>query len=219
MNEAKFNVLVQANRVDDAVRMANDELTRDRSVPNLLMAAYATAAKRDIAGALNLCNEALNKAPDDGAAHLMRARVALNENPVRNADVIADLEALVEQVRSSGLSVRLEVEGSPASVPPGIDLSAYRIVQEALTNVLKHAGPAPTRLVVQGTGQEVVLVVRNVPGSAAPSAAADVAGRSGHGLVGARERALAAGGTLRSCRTQDGGFELVATIPVGEEDR
>ena len=152
------------------------------------------------------------RADDDGDADAAG-------HPRAPARGLADLPSLVAGLRRAGLPIDADLRVGALPLPSGIELAVYRIVQEALTNVLKHAGPAPTRLVVQGTGQEVVLVVRNGPGRAAPSADVDAGGRSGHGLVGARERALAAGGTLRSCRTQDGGFELVATIPVGEEGR
>ncbi|GAA1938478.1 sensor histidine kinase [Nocardioides marmoribigeumensis] len=129
---------------------------------------------------------------------------------------LADLPPLVKALREAGLPLEADVRVDAASVPSGIELAVYRIAQEALTNVLKHAGAVPTRLTVEARQDDVRVVVRNHPGrSARPALAAD--GGSGHGLVGARERALAAGGTLHSGRTDDGGFELVATLPITEE--
>ncbi len=130
---------------------------------------------------------------------------------------LADLAPLVKGLREAGLPLEADVRVDGASMPSGIELSVYRIVQEALTNVLKHAGAVPTRLTVEGSHDDVRVVVRNDPGRQARPAVADADGRSGHGLVGVRERALAAGGTLRSGHTDDGGFELVATLPIGGE--
>ncbi|HMM97160.1 histidine kinase, partial [Phycicoccus sp.] len=124
---------------------------------------------------------------------------------------LADLEALVEQVRSSGLSVRLEVEGSPASVPPGIDLSAYRIVQEALTNVLKHAehASAEVRLRYGPDALDVTVCDTGTRRQGEPG--------SGLGLVGIRERVAVVGGDVRVGPVAGGGFEVAARLPFSVE--
>jgi signal transduction histidine kinase len=132
---------------------------------------------------------------------------------------LADLPPLVSGLREAGLPLETDVRVDAASMPSGIELTVYRIVQEGLTNVLKHAGAVPTRLTVESGADDLRVVVRNDPGRQARLAAPDPDGRSGHGLVGVRERALAAGGTLQSGHTADGGFELVATIPIGGESR
>lgn len=127
---------------------------------------------------------------------------------------LAELPPLVKGMREAGLPLEADVRVDAASVPSGIELAVYRIVQEGLTNVLKHAGAVPTILTVEGSREDVRVVVRNDPGRQARTAVADADGRSGHGLIGVRERALAAGGTLQSGHTDDGGFELIATLPI-----
>ncbi|WP_091119684.1 sensor histidine kinase [Nocardioides terrae] len=127
---------------------------------------------------------------------------------------LADLPPLVSGLREAGLPLDADVRVDGVSMPSGIELAVYRIVQEALTNVLKHAGAVPTRLTVEGNCDDVRVVVRNDPGRQARLAGIESDGRSGHGLIGVRERALAAGGTLQSGHTDDGGFELVATLPI-----
>jgi signal transduction histidine kinase len=147
---------------------------------------------------------------------------------------LADLPRLVEQVRGAGLDVSLATDGVSARLPARVDLFAYRIVQEALTNVLKHAGPgarAEVRLGADPSGI-VVEVVDDGKGLEPPSAAAGPfrpadppvgdrqhrgSGRSGHGIVGMRERALLLGGTLEAAPRPGGGFRVVAHLPIGGE--
>ena len=121
------------------------------------------------------------------------------------------LESLVEQVRKAGLRVDLRVEGEPVQLPPGIDLSAYRIVQEALTNALKHAGQAEAEVVVRYRASSLELeVVDN--GSAA---AATVTGSgSGHGLIGMRERVALYGGVLEAGARNGHGYAVRARLPL-----
>jgi signal transduction histidine kinase len=119
------------------------------------------------------------------------------------------LPGLVEQVRDAGLPVELRVEGEAAPLPPGIDLSAYRIVQEALTNALKHAGPAEAEIVVRyGTSALELEVVDNGTG-----ARAGVNG-SGHGLIGMRERVALYGGLLETGTAAGGGYAVRARLPL-----
>jgi signal transduction histidine kinase len=118
------------------------------------------------------------------------------------------LADLASQVKAAGLPVEIRVEGSPAELPPGVDVSAYRIIQEALTNVLKHAGPAHATVVVRYAGDAVELeVVDDGAGSGA-------GGGSGHGLVGIRERVGVYGGELESGARPDGGFGLRVRLPL-----
>lgn len=121
-----------------------------------------------------------------------------------------DLEALVEQVRTSGLRVSLVRMGTARRLPPGAGLTAYRICQEALTNVLKHAGPDPTvTVVVQWLDASLVLEV----GDDGRGAAADSDGL-GQGLLGMRERAAMFGGTVTAGPRPGGGFRVRAQIPL-----
>jgi signal transduction histidine kinase len=123
---------------------------------------------------------------------------------------LAHLELLVEQVREAGLPVELSVEGEPRALPPGVDLSAYRIVQEALTNALKHAGPARARVTVRYAPNQLELEVAD-DGAGATSGADG----GGHGLVGMRERVAVFGGVLEADRRVEGGYRLRATLPLG----
>lgn len=125
------------------------------------------------------------------------------------------LDALVDEVRRAGLPVELRIEGSRRALADGVDLSVYRIVQEALTNVVKHAGPVPTTVVLR-YGPDVLEVEvtdhgrrrsSDAPGSAAPG--------SGQGLIGIRERVALFGGELRVGPRRGGGFEVAARLPLG----
>jgi signal transduction histidine kinase len=106
------------------------------------------------------------------------------------------LELLLEEIRQAGLPVQLRVEGRPWPLPPGIDLAAYRIVQEALTNTLRHAGPARAEVIVRYQDHAVELEVLDDGRGAGSHAAADAG--SGQGLVGMRERVALYGGTLQA---------------------
>jgi signal transduction histidine kinase len=123
------------------------------------------------------------------------------------------LPALVESACAAGQPVELRVEGAPAALPPGLDLSAYRIVQEALTNAVRHAGPVPVTARVHHAADRLELEVTNAPGR--PPAARPTPGK-GHGLIGMRERAELFGGTLQAGRTQEGGFRVRAVLPLPE---
>ena len=126
---------------------------------------------------------------------------------------IAGLASLAEQVREAGLPVTLRVEGDPRPLPPVVDLSAYRIVQEGLTNALKHAGPARAEVIVRYERDELQLEVRD-DGRGDHS---DANG-GGHGLVGMRERAAVCGGQLTAGRRPEGGFGVVARLPLDGRD-
>lgn len=121
-----------------------------------------------------------------------------------------DIEQLVETVRSSGVRASLVRMGTPRPLPPGIGLTVYRICQEALTNVLKHAGPDPTvTVLVQWRPASLTLEVSDD----GRGAAADSDG-AGHGLVGMRERASVAGGTVTAGPRPGGGFRVRAELPL-----
>ncbi len=120
------------------------------------------------------------------------------------------LDRLLEQVRSSGLPLEVAVEGEPVPLPPGVDLAAYRIVQEALTNVVRHAGSAPTRVRLD-YGDSVLDVTVEDEGPGSRNGAS-----SGHGLVGMRERVALYGGTLEAGPASGGGFRVHARLPFRE---
>ncbi len=138
--------------------------------------------------------------PDDGAS-------SFDPQPR-----LARLDALLEQIRGAGLGVELTVEGEPRHLPAGVDLSAYRIVQEALTNTLKHAQASHVTVLVRYGTRAVELDV--VDDGAGPA----TDGRErGYGIIGMRERAALFGGKLEAGPVPGGGFSVRAHIPLGED--
>jgi signal transduction histidine kinase len=125
---------------------------------------------------------------------------------------LGDLSLLLRQVQDAGLKVWVSVDGEREAVPPGIDLSAYRIVQEALTNVIKHAATPEARVTISyRPGSLTVEVASQGPG--APGKGDD---GSGHGLIGMRERVAVFGGEFAAGPGADGGFRVRARFPVTE---
>jgi signal transduction histidine kinase len=121
------------------------------------------------------------------------------------------LDDLVAQVRAAGLPVELETAGDLSALPAGVDLAAYRIVQEALTNVLKHAGPATAKVCVRHCGG--VLEVEVCDDGRGGAAGTRLPG-TGHGLVGMRERAALYGGAVEAGDLPGGGFRVRARLTV-----
>jgi signal transduction histidine kinase len=122
---------------------------------------------------------------------------------------LARLNELVETARSAGTPVTLTLEGAVAPLPTGIDLCAYRILQEALTNIRRHAPGAAADVELTYTAEALRLRVRDHGGSVTPDP-------DGHGLVGMRERAIMVGGTLAAGPADGGGFVVDATLPLPE---
>jgi signal transduction histidine kinase len=129
---------------------------------------------------------------------------------------LADLETLLAEVAKAGLAVKLQVEGTPSPLPAGLDLSAYRIVQEALTNVVKHAGPTRAQVVVGFRDQDVRVEVTD-DGRGAVTSVSDGRAGTGHGLIGMRERVQAFGGDLEVGPRPDGGFRVAARLPLAAD--
>jgi signal transduction histidine kinase len=124
---------------------------------------------------------------------------------------VDDLEHLVEEVRAAGLDVRYRTEGDPVPLPRGLELSAYRILQEGLTNALRHAGTGTADVTVTYGPDELRLVVRN-DGRRDPGA--PVVDGQGHGLIGIRERVKLFGGTMEAGPAPGGGFLLRVRMPL-----
>jgi len=122
---------------------------------------------------------------------------------------LASLDGLVGQMGESGLAIEVHIEGEPVVLPPGVDLSAYRIVQEALTNTLRHAGDARARVGVRYSPSALELEIVD-DGAGAP---AKVNG-SGHGLIGMRERTALYGGRLDAGPRPGGGYCVRARLPL-----
>jgi signal transduction histidine kinase len=126
---------------------------------------------------------------------------------------LADLDQLIAQVAAAGLPVDLRIEGDPRPLPAGVGLSAYRIVQEALTNTLKHAGPARAQVTICYAPDLLAVTVVD-DGDAGKGGLRPGAFGGGHGLVGMRERVALFGGELHAGARPEGGFRVAARFPL-----
>ena len=198
---------------DRIARELHDVLAHSLSVMVVQASLAEDLVRRDPEG----CAAALHEVQRAGRAalgetgRLLRLiRDAGDELGLEPQHGLADLATLVEEGRRSGLRVDLHVDPAVETLPVGVELSTYRIVQEALTNALRHAPGSRVTVRLARRGDEVEVEVRNGPGvTASPVAVA-----SGHGLVGVRERVALFGGTLHAAPTPDGGFALAATLPT-----
>jgi signal transduction histidine kinase len=149
-----------------------------------------------------------------GELHAMLGVLRSGEDgraPLAPAPGLAELDALVAQAAGAGVEVRVAVKGEPRRLPPAVDLACYRVVQESLTNVVRHAGARHVDVaVIHEDGEVRVEVVDDGRG---PTASAT--GGTGQGIAGMRERARALGGTLEVGPGPTGGFRVAATLPVG----
>jgi signal transduction histidine kinase len=131
--------------------------------------------------------------------------------PLSPAPGLGELDALVAQAAGAGLEVQVSLEGRPRRLPPAVDLAAYRVVQESLTNVIRHARAGRADVTVRHAEGRLVVEVTD-DGRARPG---DRNGNgSGKGILGMRERARALGGSLEAGPRPEGGFRVVASLPV-----
>ena len=121
---------------------------------------------------------------------------------------LGSLDSLIGQVREAGLPVAVRIEGEQVPLPPGVDLSAYRILQEALTNTIKHAGPATAEVVLRYHTAALELQITDNGTATAPGSG------TGHGLIGMRERITLLGGELVTGALADGGYQVRARLPL-----
>jgi signal transduction histidine kinase len=126
---------------------------------------------------------------------------------------LASLDSLIDQVREAGLPVTVRIEGQQVPLPPGVDLSAYRIIQEALTNTIKHAGPATAEVVLRYGTSAVELEITDTGTATAPG------GGTGHGLIGMRERITLLDGELVTGPCDGGGYQVRARLPLTAANR
>lgn len=170
-------------------------------------ARYAARADPEAqAAALGTISSTARSALSDVRLLLTQLRHAQSDGP---QPTLADLEALYAQVRAAGVDLRVDVDPAPASEPPGaVQLAVYRILQEALTNALRHGAPGAVRVGLAWHPDRVDLDVRNPLASASPPASS-----SGHGLVGMGERASLVGGRLRAEAAGDE-FAVTASLPI-----
>ncbi|GAA3264220.1 sensor histidine kinase [Streptomyces lavendulae] len=218
--EAQAKVAVAAERARIA-RELHDVVAHNVSV----MVVQADGAAYVMDAAPEQAKEALQTISGTGRQALAEMRRLLgvlrtgepqeSEDYVPQPDV-EQIEVLVEQVRAAGLTVDFEVEGAPRRLPSGVELTAYRIVQEALTNTRKHGGPdarASVRLVYFDDGLGL-LVEDDGRGAAHELYEDGGADGAGHGLIGMRERIGMVGGTLDAGPRPGGGFRISALLPL-----
>jgi signal transduction histidine kinase len=179
-----------------------------------IMVVQAGAARRVLERDPAAAEKALGTVEDTGRMAMTELRRLLGflreEAPAELAPQpsLGDLDALVERARAAGLPVAMISEGDPFELDSGAELATYRVVQEALTNTLKHAGPgAQASVTLRWRPEELEIAVLDTGG-----AGADVEG-SGHGLAGMRERIAMIGGEVIARPRPDGGFAVRATIP------
>ena len=217
--------LAEANRDAIAVRAVSDERARiARELHDVVahgvsvMVVQAGAARRVIDREPAKASEAMSAIEATGRQALNELRRLLGmlrsvtNEPTGRAPQpgIDHLDELIAHTREAGLPVTLEIEGTPRHLAPGVDLSAYRIVQEALTNALKHAGPASATVRLSyGADQLEVLVTDDGRGRDPDRAVAD-----GHGLLGMHERVALFDGELQLGNRTGGGFGVRATLPL-----
>jgi signal transduction histidine kinase len=154
--------------------------------------------------------------PPPGGGQAAAGSGQVGQAPLAPAPGLGGLDKLIGRTRGAGVRVTQEVAGRARPAPAGLDLSAYRIIQEALTNVVKHAGRGATCVVsVCYTDADLVIRVTDDGGLPAvfPQASVAAAG-TGHGLIGMRERVHICGGTFSAGPLPSGGFQVTATLPL-----
>jgi signal transduction histidine kinase len=190
------------------VRGARDVLRSSPDVADETLARVETSGEQSLAELRRIL--ALLRAPEHGAES-------------RPQPSLAELDELVTGYRDAGLPVRLDVIGEPQPLPGGVELSVYRIVEEALTNVLKHSHATRVTVTLAFRGSRVELEVVDDGTTAERGAAAQRSSNersargSGHGLVGMRERVAVLGGELETGRRLGGGFRVAARLPVRDD--
>jgi signal transduction histidine kinase len=143
--------------------------------------------------------------------------------PLAPAPGLGDLDRLLARIGNAGVAVDLRVNGNRRELPPGIDLAAFRIVQEALTNVVKHAGTPSASVTINYLDDEVAIVVVDegrgcpVPAATGTRSEAGAEPPGGHGLIGMRERVSLYGGELTAQPLPERGFRVAARLPTGDD--
>jgi signal transduction histidine kinase len=212
--EARRIVTEERTRI---ARELHDVVAHRVSVMTVQAGAAKAVAAQDPEGALQAMGavEEAGRQALDELRHLLGVlRPEADLDGLAPQPGLADLPRLVEQIREAGLDVSLATDGVPAELPARVNLFAYRIVQEALTNVLKHAGPGArteVRLATSRCGKRILIEVAD------DGRGASTLPGSGHGIVGMRERALLLGGSLDAGPRPGGGFRVFAQLPIGGE--
>ncbi|CCG02006.1 sensor histidine kinase [Blastococcus saxobsidens] len=215
--------LTDQEMAEQAARAVSDERARiARELHDLVahsmgvIVIQSQAGQRAMGDRPDLARSALSSIETAGRQGMAEMRRLLglltggDDGTVAPQPSLQDLGDLVDRVRRAGTPVELTVTGDLAALPAGIDLAAYRIVQEALTNVLKHARPATAQVVIRAVGGVVDVEVCDD----GHEDAGEPATGTGHGLVGMRERAALYGGSVQAGRLPDGGYRVRARLAV-----
>jgi signal transduction histidine kinase len=215
----------ERTRAEEARRRAGEERMRIARELHDVLAHNISLINVQAGVALHLMDEqpgqsrtalvAIKQASNDALGELRSVLDVLRQGdeapPRAPASGLAQLDSLVAGAGATGLEVRTQVEGLPRPLPAGTDLAAFRIVQESLTNVTRHAGPAGATVLVRYGGDELTVQVDDDGrGQAA-------AGGSGNGIRGMRERVAALGGELATGPRPGGGFRVKARLPIAAE--
>jgi signal transduction histidine kinase len=216
-------------RAEEARRRASEERLRIARELHDVLAHNISLINVQAGVALHLIDEQPEQARTALAAIKQASKEALGElrsvlSVLRQADEappprapapsVAHLDGLVSRASAAGLEVRTEVSGTPRTLPTGVDLAAFRIVQEALTNVARHAGPA-TAVIRVGYGEDDLTVQVEDDGSGTGQGGGP---GGGNGIPGMRERASALGGELEAGPRPGGGFRVLARLPLDGAD-
>jgi signal transduction histidine kinase len=208
---AQAAVMVERGRI---ARELHDVIAHNVS----MMVVQAGAAERVLSGDEPHVRKALDVIASTGRQTVDEMRTLLG---VLRADAgltpqpcLAGLDELIRGVREAGLPVTLRVDGEPCPLSQALDLSAFRIVQEALTNALKHAGPARAEVTIRYRPAAVELEIKDTGGRAAGQTEASQGHGPGHGLIGMRERVAMFGGEFTAAPAASGGYLVRARLPL-----
>jgi signal transduction histidine kinase len=219
--ERRATELAQDQGIRTRLAVAQEQARISREVHDIVanginvIVAQAAAARRvldrepEAAGTALASIETVGRDALDGLRRLL-AVVRTERDPGNHPQPSLErLPWLIDQMERAGLPVELTIRGSPRVLPPGVELEAFRIVQEALTNSLKHAGPTRGTLTLD-YGDEVLVVDVRDQGAGQPTSSP-----SGYGLISMRQRAALLGGDLHAGSGTEGGFRVTAHLPIG----
>ena len=222
----------ERTRAEEARRRAGEERMRIARELHDVLAHNISLINVQAGVALHLMDEqpgqsrsalaAIKQASNDALGELRSVLDVLRQGdeapPRAPASGLAQLDSLVAGAEATGLNVRARVEGTPRPLPAGTDLAAFRIVQESLTNVTRHAGPATTTVLLAYGDKDLTIQVDDDGRGVEPPSVAGIPLRPGRGLAGMRERVAALGGELTTGPRPGGGFRVQARLPLDDAD-
>jgi signal transduction histidine kinase len=226
-NRRAFVASMKARADDAAQRQIDDERLRIARELHDVVAHTMATINVQAGAAIHVADErpeaatealqAIRAASKDGLRELRAILNVLRQADEPDATMpapgLGQIDALIASTSRAGLKTALSVTGTRQTLPPAADLAAYRIIQESLTNAIRHAGPATATVSLDYDDRVLTIEVTDT-GMGPPPGALQAGG--GHGLTGMRERATSVGGTLLTGRATGGGFQVVARLPLGE---